>query len=160
MQTSRVLSRLINTFFCPFQIVMDAYEKNLEDFVHELKMNGNSINVETTRSILYQLANALRFLHEMNVIHRDLKPENVLIRHNDDNLEVAITDLGVSREITKTEKTNMTYQGTTLWMAPEVLQCKNKYGHPADVFSFGLIAMYIKTGSKPIDRSSSGCAYM
>ena len=131
----------------------------MEDFVHELKMNEKSLSLETTRSILFQLVNALKFLHEINIIHRDLKPENILIRHQENKLEVAITDLGVSREITKNEKTNMSYQGTTLWLAPEVLQCKNKYGHPADVFSFGLIAMYIKAGARPIDRTSSGCTY-
>ena len=138
-----------------FGIVMEKYDKNLKDFIHEQRLMSKSIDLDMTRNILYQLASALKFLFEKNIVHRDLKPENILIRNVDNKLEVAITDLGISRMIEKTEKTNITYKGTRLWMAPEV-QFKSKYGHPADVFSFGLITMYIKAGANPINRNDSG----
>ena len=38
--------------------------------------------------------------------------------------------------------------GTLDWMAPEIE--KEKYGHPIDVFSFGLVAVYTKTGICPL----------
>ena len=135
---------------------MEKYDKNLKDFIHEQRLMSKPIDLDITRHILYQLANALKVLFEKNIVHRDLKPENILIRKNIDNkLEVAITDLGVSRMIANTEKSNMSYKGTRLWMAPEV-QHKSKYGHPADVFSFGLIIMYMKAGANPINRNDSG----
>ena len=34
-------------------------------------------------------------------------------------------------------------------MAPEIQQFNSIYGHPADVYGFGLIAMFIKTGCLP-----------
>lgn len=139
-----------------FGIVMEKYDTNLKDFRHEQRLMSKSIDIDMTRNILYQLASALKFLFENNIVHRDLKPENILIRNVDNQLQVAITDLGVSRAIANTEKSNMTYQGTRLWMAPEVQQCGAKYGHPADVFSFGLIAMYIKAGANPINKNDSG----
>ena len=31
--------------------------------------------------MVYNLANALRYLHALNIVHRDIKPENLLVRH-------------------------------------------------------------------------------
>ena len=36
--------------------------------------------------------------------------------------------------------------GTDLWMAPEVRGERPTYGHPADVFCFGLVAVFLVTG--------------
>ena len=51
------------------------------------------------------------------------------------------------------------HEGTDIWMAPEIKQTKT-YGHPADVYGFGLIAMFIKTGclpsGKPRNENYSG----
>ena len=137
-------------------IVMEKYDKNLKEFIHEQRLLNKYFDLEMTRNILYQLASALKYLFEKNIVHRDLKPENILIRNVNNKLEIAITDLGVSRMIKDTEKSNMTYMGTRHWMAPEVQQFGSKYGHPADVFSFGLIAMFIKDGVNPIDRNDPG----
>ena len=139
-----------------FGIVMEKYDKNLKDFIQEQRLISRSIDIDTTRHILFQLANALKALFEKNIVHRDLKPQNILIRNTDNTIEVAITDLGASRMIENTEKTDMTYKGTEIWMAPEVQECKSKYGHPADVFSFGLITMYLKAGANPLNRNDSG----
>ena len=42
--------------------------------------------------------------------------------------------------------------GTPKWMAPEVKGHNPKYGHPADIFGFGLVAVYVKTGDEPEAR--------
>ena len=53
----------------------------------------------------------------------------------------------------------MTYTGTEGWMAPEVIKgTRSKYGHPADVFSYGLIAMFLMTNNLPLDRGFTGKA--
>ena len=31
--------------------------------------------------MVYNLANALRYLHALSIVHRDIKPENLLVRH-------------------------------------------------------------------------------
>ena len=61
--------------------------------------------------------------------------------------QIALTDLGVAKHI-ETTKSNTKKVGTVRWRAPEVIEVKNegesqRYGHKADVYAFGLIALFI-----------------
>ena len=60
--------------------------------------------------------------------------------------QAALTDLGVSKRLTSTQRSNQTNTGTDLWRAPEVKGERPTYGHPADVFGFGLVATFLVTG--------------
>ena len=68
---------------------------------------------------------------------------------------VAITDLGISKHLTATQG-HMTNTGTDLWMPPEIQGTSPKYGHPADVFGFGLIAVFLMTYEYPLGRDVTG----
>ena len=73
-------------------------------------------------------------------------------------VQVALTDLGVSRHLTSTERSNQTNTGTDLWMAPEVQGHRPTYGHPADVFGFGLVAIFLVSEPDvyPLGRNVDG----
>ena len=68
---------------------------------------------------------------------------------------VAITDLGISRHLTATQG-NITNIGTDLWMAPEIQGTNPRFGHPADVYGFGLIAMFLMTFKYPLGKDVTG----
>ena len=63
-----------------------------------------------------QIVEAVKYLHENNVIHRDLKPENILV---DDNKDIKICDFGWCCENIK--EIRNTLCGTYEYMAPEVV---------------------------------------
>lgn len=48
------------------------------------------------QAIMFRLINAVKYLHEANVIHRDLKPANVLIR---EDCSIKLCDFGLARQI-------------------------------------------------------------
>ncbi len=48
--------------------------------------------------VIEQLLNGIAYLHSKQVLHCDLKPQNILLeQHSENDLEVRITDLGVSK---------------------------------------------------------------
>jgi serine/threonine protein kinase len=102
-------------------------------------------------SISKQLIQIIYFLHSCNpsIIYRDLKPDNILI---DTNGNVKLVDFGLSRFIEKPiEPTKMTGgTGTLRYMAPEIVKNLN-YDTRADIYSLGIVLMYIWTGNKPLE---------
>ena len=82
-------------------------------------------------------------MHEINVVHREyyfyidllsLKLANIL-RHNG---VLKIADFGFAKELQHDKDVARTILGTSLTMAPEVLDGK-RYGMEADIYSLGVI---------------------
>ena len=126
-------------------LVMDAFDTDLMEYITP------PCSLPEGKSIMWQAANGLKHLKKLKIVHRDIKPENILVRTLKNGIiEVALTDLGVSKHMTATQRSDQTNIGTHLWMAPEVRGGRPRYGHPADVFGFGLTAMYVFTGEFPM----------
>ena len=95
--------------------------------------------------IIRQILDGIGYAHEYGVVHRDIKPSNILI--NEDG-RIKINDFGIAH-IESSELTQIgDLLGTPHYMSPE--QCLGtEVDGLADLFSIGVIAYELLTGSKP-----------
>ncbi|KAL2133702.1 hypothetical protein VTI74DRAFT_1878 [Chaetomium olivicolor] len=97
-------------------------------------------SVESDRCIyriMYELADAVNYLHNKSIKHKDIKPENILLYREGSAAEVTplITDFGVSKVFTKDARTNYTLS-TMIYLAPEQWDRKSST-LKADVWQLG-----------------------
>ncbi|HEX9443481.1 MAG TPA: serine/threonine-protein kinase [Candidatus Binatia bacterium] len=104
--------------------------------------------VGTAVDLARQLADALVYLHEQNVVHRDLKPANIMVQPDG---RVKLIDFGIALDTTLRKMTwaRMSQaMGTPDYMAPE--QIKGLRGDArSDVYSLGAMLYEMLTGKAP-----------
>ncbi|KAI9338949.1 kinase-like domain-containing protein, partial [Zopfochytrium polystomum] len=68
-------------------------------------------------SVLADTADALRFIHQQNIVHRDVKGNNIFIRSDG---SAVLSDFGLARAISSLSSTSTTQsKGTLDWCSPE-----------------------------------------
>lgn len=95
-----------------------------------------------------EIANALQYAHEENLIHRDVKPENMLVGQH---MEILLSDFGIAT-VSQSGRVSMSQptqavQGTYYYMAPE--QFYGKAGRASDQYSLGIVAYEWLCGTCP-----------
>lgn len=92
------------------------------------------------RNYMYQVLQALAYMHKSGYFHRDMKPENLLV--NKDTVKIA--DFGLAREI-RSKPPFTEYVSTRWYRAPEVLLRSPGYNSPIDVWAVGAIMAELYT---------------
>jgi tRNA A-37 threonylcarbamoyl transferase component Bud32/tetratricopeptide (TPR) repeat protein len=104
--------------------------------------------------LLRQVASALDYAHRQGIVHRDLKPSNVMV---DDEGNAFLTDFGIARLLARDEVV-LTQAGTVVgtpgYMAPEQAAAEGDVGPAADIYSLGVLAFELLTGTLPFEASS------
>ena len=98
-----------------------------------------------------QLLDAVKYIHDQNVIHRDLKLGNLFL---DKGLNIKVGDLGLATRLEDKDEKRKTICGTPNYIAPEVIQNdKSKRGHSfeVDIWSMGVILYTILVGKPPYE---------
>uniref|UniRef100_A0A8C7JTB0 non-specific serine/threonine protein kinase n=1 Tax=Oncorhynchus kisutch TaxID=8019 RepID=A0A8C7JTB0_ONCKI len=137
---------------------MDTYSELY--LVMELVKGGDlfdaitSTNRYTERDasgMLYNLANAIKYLHSLNIVHRDVKPENLLVyEHADGSKSLKLGDFGLA---TVVDGPLYTVCGTPTYVAPEII-AETGYGLKVDIWAVGVIAYILLCGFPPFRGSS------
>jgi len=106
-----------------FMIVTELMEKGtLKDIISKEKDESGGLPIDQLLNYAINIAEAMVYVHHVDIIHRDLKADNILI-NKDDIAKVA--DLGLAREIDIDNGMTL-MAGTPKWEAPEVLVAKKR----------------------------------
>jgi serine/threonine protein kinase len=98
-------------------------------------------------SIMSQIANGVKYLHQYGIVHRDLKPDNIMITQQNEFGVIKIMDFGLSKIVSPNERMVDGY-GTLSYVAPEVL-LRTPYNKEVDIWSMGVILFYMLSGKLP-----------
>jgi len=129
--------------------VFEYLDENLYQVYNQMRETGKSFPESQIRSMVYQTALGLAYMHKHGFFHRDLKPENLLV-HKD---YVKIGDFGLAREI-RSRPPYTDYVATRWYRAPEILLKSTNYNSPVDIFALGCIMAELYTLS-PLFRGTS-----
>ncbi|XP_048089967.1 serine/threonine-protein kinase DCLK1-like isoform X2 [Alosa alosa] len=132
---------------------MDTYSELY--LVMELVKGGDlfdaitSANRYTERDagrMLFHLANAMKYLHSLNIVHRDIKPENLLVYERQDGTKsLKLGDFGLA---TVVDGPLYTVCGTPTYVAPEII-AETGYGLKVDIWAAGVITYILLCGFPP-----------
>jgi serine/threonine-protein kinase len=114
-----------------------------------------TLGVRETVGIIKDVARALAFAHERGIIHRDIKPGNVLLSSG----SATVTDFGVAKALVSSRYASDSASnpltntgislGTLMYMAPEQVAGDPDTDGRADIYSLGVTAYEMLTGSPP-----------
>jgi serine/threonine protein kinase len=109
--------------------------------------------------IVREVAKALDYAHDRNVVHHDVKPANFLLSKDfGDSEHVLLSDFGVARNIGDGEPSvNSLLTATLAYAAPEVIAGDPIDGR-ADLYSLGCTLFRLLTGKQPFYRAKGESA--
>jgi eukaryotic-like serine/threonine-protein kinase len=100
--------------------------------------------------VTLQVAEALQYAHERNLVHRDIKPDNVLVSKVG---AIKLADLGLAKPVN--DDLSMTASGvgagTPTYMAPEQMRSAKEVDGRADIYALGAMLYVMLAGRIPFE---------
>ncbi|GES90731.1 putative calmodulin-dependent protein kinase type 1 [Rhizophagus clarus] len=131
----------INNFYIVTDVALGG------DLINRINQKGCCIEHDAI-NIVRNIIEAVKYLHDKDIVHRNLKPENIIFRTKEDEFDLIICGFHLSR-IVGSEVLN-TICGTPSYMAPEIFR-NSGYGKPIDLWSIGVITYFLLFGFVPFD---------
>ncbi|XP_005089290.1 serine/threonine-protein kinase Nek4 [Aplysia californica] len=104
------------------------------DLYAKLKeQRGQALEERQVVEWFVQIAMALQYMHERNILHRDLKTQNIFLTKSK---IIKVGDLGIARVLDNASDMATTLIGTPYYMSPELFSNK-PYNHKSDVWALG-----------------------
>lgn len=121
--------------------------ESLRDHIDSSKL----LNIKTVYQLIEQVANALDYAHQQNIVHRDIKPGNLLF--DTDKQQVKVADFGIARIIDNSSTKTGDILGSPIYMSPEQLK-GHKVAGASDIYSLGVTFYQLLTGHPPYNGDS------
>jgi serine/threonine protein kinase len=109
---------------------------------------GSCLSLETTVTYVKQVAAALQYAHNCQIIHRDVKPENILFGSRQ---QILLSDFGLSLLMSSERMNTGEMAGTIPYMAPE--QIRGSPSFASDQYALGVVVYEWLCGLRPIEHS-------
>ena len=118
--------------------------------------DGGLPDPKTAARWMAEIARAVQYLHDKNMVHRDLKPSNILF---DAHGQPRVADFGLMRLVEQAGGTGqasaVVLEGTASYMAPEQAAGRIKsVGRRTDIYGMGAILYEILTSRPPFRTDS------
>lgn len=142
--------------------VFDAFEENGTAYYVMEHLDSGCLNdmlshvafsEDTALKFTRQIADALGYIHERNVLHLDVKPANILLRRNGD---AVLIDFGISKRYDdEGGQTSTTPTGISKGYAPleQYNQGMPTFSPCTDIYSLGATMFKMVTGDTPPEAS-------
>src|SRR5438270_7142929 len=105
---------------------------------------GRQLSADIVVTYVRQVAQALQYAHQHQLIHRDIKPENMLLGRT---REVLLSDFGLVITAASSSQPLQDAAGTIAYMAPE--QLRGKPRPASDQYALGIVAYEWLCGDRP-----------
>ncbi|KAJ8047037.1 Serine/threonine-protein kinase Nek4 [Holothuria leucospilota] len=104
------------------------------DVYNRLKQQkGKMLEEKQVVEWFVQIAMALQYMHERNILHRDLKTQNIFLTKSK---IIKVGDLGIARVLEGSNDMATTLIGTPYYMSPELFS-NRPYNYKSDVWALG-----------------------
>jgi hypothetical protein len=113
---------------------------------------GTTGDAKTQVDLLIAITHALAECHRAGVVHKDIKPEHILVRQESGVWAPKIIDFGLAAELSSSANASAPTVApfSAFYVAPEKLRGAPREA-PADIYSLGVVAFELLTGSLPFD---------
>jgi serine/threonine protein kinase len=140
--------------------IIQVFDSGISDYTAYLAMTyapggnmrqcypkGTRLPLATVIQYVRQIADALQYVHQNQLIHRDIKPHNLLMGENE---QVMLSDFGIAVVCSDKDEEQPyfhDFEGTVIYAAPEQLQGKPRKN--SDQYALGVTVYEWLTGSWP-----------
>jgi serine/threonine protein kinase len=124
-------------------LVIEKADTNLREY---LQQNNNQLTWVEKIRIIYEIIDALYYIHNESSIHRDLHSGNILYSHFNNGW--FISDLGFCGPA---DKPSTSIYGNLPYIAPEIINGK-EYTFKSDIYSIGILMWEISSGQPPFNN--------
>lgn len=132
---------------------------DLNDYIELLRTQTDAPGVSSAVELALQMADALQYAHEHQIIHRNLKPQNILfktrpIERRPAEFQIVITDFGLAQLAADLSVSTIGLPSAMfMYMSPEQLTGQ-KTDHRTDIYSLGAILYELVVGKTPYQPGS------